>query len=474
MNRLVNNMRGALLFLALLGVAGFGRAVELPDFTQLVEKHGPAVVNISTTQKIATTGTPYFNLPDLPDYNQFGELFRRFFEQHGLQPDFFDAQSLGSGFIVSEDGYILTNAHVVNDADEILVRLQDRRELTAEVIGTDAQSDLALLKIEANNLPVVKLGSSKDLKVGEWVMAIGNPFGFDHTVTAGIVSAKGRSFQDENYVPFIQTDVAINPGNSGGPLFNIRGEVVGINARITSGPGQRSYIGLSFAIPIDVAKNVMEQLKSTGHVSRGWLGVMIQDVTPELSRTFGLDRPRGALVAKVLDGGPAESGGIQVGDVILQFNGRDIEVSSDLPPVVGSVQAGKLVNVIVMRQGNKRNIRMKLGELPDKPEKIARSEMRRDKGSRASRLGLVLKDIDSKTRKETGAEHGVVVIEVEKGPAANIGLRPGDIIQVIDNQQVENVAQFNKVVKSLKPGSSVAILVYRKSGPVFLAMRIPE
>lgn len=474
MSRAYINMARIIFLAALICSVPMARAVELPDFTRLVEQHGAAVVNISTTQKIEQSRRPHFNLPDLPDYHQFRELLRRFFEQQGLQPDLFEAQSLGSGFIVSDDGYILTNAHVVEDADEILVRLQDRRELVARVIGTDELSDLALLKIDAKNLPTVKLGSSKDLKVGEWVMAIGNPYGFDHTVTAGIVSAKGRSFQGENYIPFIQTDVAINPGNSGGPLFNTRGEVVGINSRITSGPGQHSYIGLSFAIPIDVAKDVMAQLKAEGYVSRGWLGVLIQDVTPELSGTFGLSHPQGALVARVLEGSPAESGGIKVGDVILSFNGRKISQSSELPPLVGRVRAGKMADLSLIRKGKKIKIRMKIGKLPDNPERIARSGNRSGKESRTGRLGLVLKDLDANGKKETGADHGVRVIKVETGPAANIGLRPGDIIQVIDNRKVASVSQFNKIVKALKPGSSVAILVYRKSGPVFLALRVPD
>jgi len=447
----------------------------LPDFTALAEKNSPAVVNISTTHKVASTVRPPSGLPDFSNPQEFGDMLRRFLERGGQQPDFFDAQSLGSGSIVSADGFILTNAHVVEDADEILVRLYDRRELKAKVIGTDRQSDLALLKIDAKNLPTVKLGSSKNLKVGEWVVAIGNPLGFDHTVTAGIVSAKGRNFRNENYVPFIQTDVAINPGNSGGPLFNTDGEVVGINSRITSGPGQRSYIGLSFAIPVEVVKNVMAQLKATGRVSRGWLGVLIQDVTPELSSSFGLDRPMGALVAKVVDGGPSETGGIQVGDVILKFNGQDIKSSSDLPPLVGSKAAGDKVKLELLRQGKRLQLTMKLGELPGQKE-LARGVPHRhkDKGSWTGRLGLGVKALDDKIKQETGAKTGVYVTDIEAGPAQAIGLRVGDIIQMIGDQPVNSVAEFKSATAKLKPGSVVAILVYREAGPAFLALRLPD
>lgn len=470
MNGPVMNILRIFFLSLLVSNATVVNAVDLPDFTRLVEQYSPAVVNISTTQKIISNRRPRFNFPDSPDYHQFGELFRRFFEQ---QPDYFNAQSLGSGTIVSEDGYILTNAHVIENADEILVRLYDRRELKAGVIGVDKQSDLALLKIDAKGLPTVKLGSSKDLKPGAWVMAIGNPFGFNHTVTAGIVSAKGRNFQGENYVPFIQTDVAINPGNSGGPLFNTRGEVVGINSRITSGLGQRSYIGLSFAIPVEVVKNVMAQLKATGFVSRGWLGVLIQDVTPELSKSFGLDRPQGALVAKVLDNGPAKSGGIQIGDVILKFNGEDVATSAELPPLVGSVQAGKEVKLVLLRQGKRKILTMKVGELPGKVDWTGSSGYRQDKGSWTGKLGLRVKNLDQKTMEETGARHGVLVTEIESGSAESFGLSVGDIIQMVGDRTVLNVAEFKSAIKKLKPGGVVAILVYRQSGPVFLAIRIP-
>ena len=452
------------------------QAVSLPDFTSLVEKYSPAVVNISTTQTISMSDPEDFRIPGLPDDHQFGELFRKFFEQYQIPfegPDSYNEQSMGSGVIVSKDGYILTNAHVVLDADEILVRLYDRRELKARVIGTDEQTDIALLKIEANNLPTVKLGSTQDLKVGEWVMAIGNPFGFDHTVTAGIVSAKGRSFRNENYVPFIQTDVAINPGNSGGPLFNTRGEVVGINSRISSEPGRRSYAGLSFAIPAEVAKDVMEQLKAHGQVSRGWLGVLIQDVTPDLARTFGLNKPRGALVARVIEDSPAESGGVQVGDIILSFNGRSIPKSSALPPMVGSLRAGQMVDLEIMREGRDIALNFKIGELPEEALTAKNLIKPKDLSTYINRMGIKLRELTDEDKEQTGAQFGVLVTEVTGMPAEEIGLRQDDIIQMVDNHKIEHIADLERLVNGLGAGKSVAILIYRESGPVFLAMRVP-
>ena len=301
-------------------------AFSLPDFTPLVEKNAAAVVNISTTLKKTDLGSGLeYNMPDIPEDSPFYDFFRRFFDEmpgDGMQP-FEKRSSLGSGFILSKDGYVITNNHVVKDADEVVVTLQDRREFVAELVGTDGRSDIAVLKIKGENLPTLKLGDSDDLKVGEWVLAIGSPFGFDHTVTAGIVSAIGRSLPNENYVPFIQTDVAINPGNSGGPLFNMDGEVIGVNSQIYSRTG--GFMGLSFAVPINVVTNVYEQLKNQGHVSRGWLGVLIQDVTRELAESFGMKRPQGALIAKVLSDGPAEKAGLEVGErggIVIDYHCR--------------------------------------------------------------------------------------------------------------------------------------------------------
>ncbi|TNF96092.1 MAG: DegQ family serine endoprotease [Gammaproteobacteria bacterium] len=462
----------AVIFLLATGLGNQARA-ELPDFTKLVENNSAAVVNISTTQKISKRSLPRFEIPDLPEQHPFGELFRHFFDDGEEMPFSRDARSLGSGFIISSDGYVITNAHVVDDADEIIVRLSDRRELNAELIGTDEQSDLALLKVTAKNLPTLKLGSSKDLKVGEWVLAIGTPFGFEHSATAGIVSAKGRSLPNENYVPFIQTDVAINPGNSGGPLFNTKGEVVGVNSQIYSGTG--GYMGLSFAIPIEVAQDVVEQLKSTGHVSRGWLGVLIQDVTPELARSFGMDNPGGALVARVLEGSPAQAADVHVGDVIVKFNGHDIRTSASLPPLVGRLHANEIVKMTVIRDGKRKTITVKIGDLPDEDKAVeVSSSQKKDSGSRLGRLGITVNNLTSDIQEETGIKHGVVISDVDEGPASDVGLLPGDVIQMIDNKKIQTTRQFKEIVDSFKAGQSVAILVYRETGPAFLAIRIPE
>jgi serine protease Do len=297
-------------------------AQSLPDFTPLIEKNSPAVVNISTTQK--TEKQQQFVMPDMPENSPFYEFFEKYFNQNPQQrPPSAEQSSLGSGFIITEDGYIITNNHVVSDADEIIVKLNDRREFVAEVIGTDPRSDIAVIKIDSENLPVLKLGDSSDLKVGEWVLAIGSPFGFDKSVTQGIVSAMGRSLPNDSYVPFIQTDVAINPGNSGGPLFNLNGEVIGVNSQIYSRNG--GYMGLSFAVPINVVTDVYEQIINKGSVSRGWLGVIIQDVTRELAESFGMDIPGGALVARVLPDTPAERSDLEIGDVIIKFNNYDVD-----------------------------------------------------------------------------------------------------------------------------------------------------
>ena len=339
----------------LLGACFGAAAAELPDFTELVEDNAAAVVNVSTTRRQSERD---------PRMRDFEEFFRRMPPQQ--PPPSARPRSLGSGFVISDDGYVLTNNHVVEGADEILVRFPDRRELNAEVVGTDRRSDLALLKVEAENLPTVRLGRSEDLDVGEWVLAIGSPFGFDYSVTAGIVSAKGRSLpteRNENYVPFIQTDVAINPGNSGGPLFNLDGEVVGINSQIYSRSG--GFMGVSFAIPIDVAMEVVDQLKSGGRVSRGWLGVVIQEVSRDLAESFGLERPHGALVSEVAPESPAEESELQAGDVIIEFDGNPIERSSELPHYVGRTPANSEVDVTVMRGGERLELKVKVGELPD-------------------------------------------------------------------------------------------------------------
>ncbi len=460
---------------ALLALVSSVQARSLPDFTDLVEDSSPAVVNISTTQKVQRQRRlpKGFSVPDIPEDSPFGDLFRHFFgDEGGNIPEEFDSKSLGSGFIISKDGFVLTNAHVVKSADQIIVRLSDRRELEAKVVGFDERSDIALLKIEsAQDLPVVKIGSSKELEVGEWVLAIGSPFGFDHSVTAGIVSAKGRSLPRENYVPFIQTDVAINPGNSGGPLFNLDGEVIGINSQIYSRTG--GFMGLSFAIPVDVAMDVVRQLKTKGKVVRGWLGVLIQDVTRELADSFGLDKPQGVLVARVLPDSPAEKAGFEVGDVILEFNSEKVHNSSQLPPMVGQTPVDRSVPVKVLRNGRTKRLSVTIGELPAEDE-LRVSQGGESKGE-SNRLGVTVVALTDEQRKELelgGA--GVIVKSVEEGPAQDAGIKQGDVIVSLNNEKVSSVKRFEELVRELPAGKSVAVLIHRKSGPIFLALKIAE
>ena len=448
-------------------------AKELPDFTQLVEQSSPAVVNISTRQKvnIQAQRAPQHLMPDLEG---LPPIFREFFEHsfpqprqapRGQQPQ---AQSLGSGFIISQDGYILTNNHVIDGADEILVRLSDRSELQAKLIGADPRTDVALLKVEGKNLPVAKIGQSNDLKVGEWVLAIGSPFGFDHSVTKGIVSAKGRSLPNENYVPFIQTDVAINPGNSGGPLFNLKGEVVGINSQIFTRSG--GFMGLSFAIPMDVAMGVAEQLKAEGKVNRGWLGVIIQEVNKELAESFGLDKPAGALVVQILEDGPAAKSKLQVGDIILSVNQRAITLSSDLPHYIGTLKAGDTAKLEVLRSGKKQNIAVKVGGLPEEGAAQASAA----KQSSNSRLGMSVQDLTKEQLKQLEITSGVVVNHVEQGPAALIGLRPGDVITHLNHQPIESAKAFSKIVAELPAGKSLSMRVLRQGRASFISFKLSK
>jgi len=443
----------------------------LPDFTKIVENAKDSVVNISTKTKTRPSSSKEYKIPELPEGSPFGELFEKFFDHDEFDRRRRDAQSLGSGFIISDDGYILTNHHVISGADEVIVRMSNRKEYVAKIIGSDEASDVAVLRVDAEDLPVLRFGDSDELKVGEWVLAIGSPFGFDHTVTAGIVSAKGRSLPSDNYVPFIQTDVAINPGNSGGPLFNLDGEVIGINSQIYSRTG--GFMGLSFAIPIEMAVDVASQIKETGSVSRGWLGVLIQEVTRELAESFGMENPHGALVAKVLDDSPAAAAGLQVGDVIVEFNGRKVMRSSGLPPLVGRAKVGKQSEITVIRDKKRRNIGVLIAELPTsitqaafKPEEDARSEN--------SALGMKVEALGSSARKRLQIENGVQVVEVDElGPASDAGILKGDVITMIDNREIESVDDFEDVTDELKLGKSVALLVQRRAGPVFLAIR-PE
>ena len=448
-------------------------ARHLPDFVPLAERYSPAVVNISTSRETTRSESGPGGSQQWPEELPFGDLFERFFGERGL-PERFDRSAMGSGFIYTADGYILTNHHVVDGASEIIVRLSDRRVFTAELIGSDPHSDVAVLKIDATGLPTLRLGSSENLKVGEWVLAIGSPFGFDHSVTAGIVSAKGRSLPSDNYVPFIQTDVAINPGNSGGPLFNLDGEVVGINSQIYSRTG--GFMGLSFAIPIEMVTEVAEQLRNTGTVTRGWLGVLIQEVTRELADSFGMSRPTGALVAQVQPNSPAERAGLQTGDVILRFNGIEVPRSAALPPIVGRTPVGADVNVDLLRGNDEVTLSVVIDALPEDisaarsgitpPPAVTRSQ---------TLLGMVLEPLSAQDRSSRGlGEYGVLVREVQGEPARGAGIRTGDVITQFAGQGIKTPQALSKLLEDLPPGRSVPILLHRAGNPVFIAMRIPN
>ncbi|MNF45504.1 putative periplasmic serine endoprotease DegP-like precursor [compost metagenome] len=465
----------ALAAVLLLGQTLVARA-DLPDFTPLVEEASPAVVNISTRQKVPQRGAGGPQV--MPDLEGLPPMLREFFErnmppvprnpQGGRQRE---AQSLGSGFIISKEGYVLTNNHVVADADEIIVRLSDRSELEAKLIGADPRTDVALLKVEGKDLPIVKIGKSDELKVGSWVLAIGSPFGFDHSVTAGIVSAKGRSLPNENYVPFIQTDVAINPGNSGGPLFNLDGEVIGINSQIFTRSG--GFMGLSFAIPIDVAMGVADQLKAEGKVSRGWLGVVIQEVNKDLAESFGLDKPAGALVAQVLEGGPAAKGGLQVGDVILSMNGQPIVLSADLPHLVGALKPGSKIDLDVVRGGSRKTLTMAIGALPEEGEEMAAAGAEGVERS-SNRLGVSVVELTDEQKKGLDIQGGVVIKDVLEGPAAMMGLRPGDVITHLNNQAISSAKTFTQIAKDLPKNRSVSMRVLRQGRASFITFKLAE
>lgn len=469
----------AALMLLLTAPLALANVANLPDFTRLARDNSPAVVNISSTVKPdrnASRLPPGFNVPDMPDEGPLADFFRRFFGEEGPggpgAPD--PRSSLGSGFIISDDGYVITNNHVVREADEIMVRLSDRSEYPAKLIGSDPRSDIAVLKIESDHkFPSVKLGNSEALEVGEWVLAIGSPFGFDYSVTAGIVSAKGRSLPNENYVPFIQTDVAINPGNSGGPLFNLDGQVVGVNSQIYSRTG--GFMGVSFAIPIDVVMNVYRQLRDTGSVTRGWLGVLIQDVTAELAESFGMEKPRGALVSKVLEDSPAAKGGLETGDVIVRFNSAPVDRSSDLPPIVGATSVGDKVPVDVMRAGKRRKLTIAIGALPEDDEAAVASPSSPGQSKLDETLQIAVRELSKQQRERLQVEQGGVFIDdIEDGPAFDAGLRAGDVILQLNNVEIKDKAAFDQAVGRLKPGTTVPVLIQRQGGPLFLAIKIPQ
>lgn len=454
----------------LFGLVGHAaaQARELPDFTRLVEEQGPAVVNISTKQAVKRRALP--QIPGIGD-EELQEFFRRFMPKQPIPEPRSESRSLGSGFIISPDGYILTNAHVIEGADEVDVRFTDKREFQAKVIGADRRTDVALIKVEARGLPVVKFGDPSRLKVGEWVVAIGSPFGFDNTVTAGIVSAKGRSLPDESFVPFIQTDVAINPGNSGGPLFNMRGEVVGINSQIYSRTG--GFMGLSFAIPIDVALDVQGQLRERGHVSRGRIGVVIQEVTKDLAISFGLDRPRGALVNTVEEGSPAARAGIQPSDIILSFGNKPVESSIDLPRIVGATHPGSRVPVELWRNGASRTTNITVGELREQKVAALESPPEHKPAEVApNRLGIVVSELTAQQRKELKLTHGLVVTDV--GPAASTDLRRGDVLLMLvqngHQTELKSVQQLDKLLGNLSKGAVFTLQVRRGDSTAFVTV----
>jgi len=452
---------------------------QLPDFVPLVEKNAPAVVNISTASKMKAQARADLN--GIPE-----ELLRRFFgDQFPMPPGHKEAprgrgddnkkemQSLGSGFIISSDGYIITNHHVIAEADEITVRFNDRKEMIAKVIGSDERTDIALLKVDAKGLPIVALGLTSKLKVGEWVLAIGSPFGFEATVTQGIVSAKERTLPDDTYVPFIQSDVAINPGNSGGPLFNLAGEVVGINSQIYSRSG--GFMGLSFSIPIEVAMNTVDQLKRQGRVVRGYLGVNVQEVTSELSESFGMDKPKGALVAEVFPDTPAAKAGIKAGDIVLSVNGREVNKSASLPPVIGMTPVGQPVDIKLLRQGRLLNVNVVIDALPE-DQKSAKSS-KRSSGNKEVPVGKLvegaqLMPLDDASKQKLGIDFGLRVGTVDEGSFAQSGVREGDILLEINYVRLESVDAVQSLLQKLPKGQKIPMRILRGNRAIFLPILI--
>ena len=447
-----------------------GRAAGLPDFTELYEKQSPAVVSIDVTQKVRAPR----GMPDISEDDPFYEFFRRFGQvprPRGAPER--EAQSVGSGFIISNDGYLITNAHVVDGADEVKINLADRREFKAKVIGADKRTDVAVLKIEAKDLPKVAIGDPDKLRVGEWVVAIGKPFGLENTMTAGIVSAKGRDLPQENLVPYIQTDVAINPGNSGGPLFNLKGEVVGINSMIFSRSG--GYMGLAFAIPIDIAMNVANQIKDKGRVTRGRIGVQIQEVSKETAEAFGLAKPAGALVNSVEKGGPADKAGVEAGDIITKVDGREVKNSAELPRIITVVRPGSKVTLSIWRKGAARDIAVTVAEMKeDAPAAQKRSGSVPKEKAKPNRMGLVLSDLTDEQKKELEIKNGVLIEDITGGVRGNV--QAGDVILAIVNRgqstEVRSAEQLNGVLAKLEKGASVTLRLKRGEQEFFSTLRI--
>ena len=457
-------------------------AASLPDFTGIVQKNAPAVVHVEAkyTGKSARKAGPSVrgrgNMPDDPQL----DIFRRFFGMPMVpSPEEQQRTSLGSGFIISSDGYILTNTHVVEDADQITVRLQDRRTLTAKVVGSDPQYDIALLKVDAGgNLPAVSIGDSRTLKPGQWVLAIGSPFGFDYTVTQGIVSAVGRNLgsQDQPYTSFIQTDVPINRGNSGGPLFDLQGRVVGVNSQIYSNTG--GYLGVAFSIPIDVAMNVVKQIKEKGYVTRGQLGVMMQPITDDIAKALKLGSNSGAAVTQVTPGSGAEKAGLKPGDIIVGYNGQPITQAADLPPLVGMTAPGSKATVTLLRNGKKQDVSVTIGEMKRDGKAASASPSGSAPAARggSAALGLSVEDVDSDTRQQLGlkAGEGVLISDVTGPVAARAGLQPGDVILMVNQQRIGSAAAFRDATKGLKPGDTVLLLVRHGDQSGFVGLTIPR
>jgi serine protease Do len=447
--------------------------VALPDFSPLVEKYGPAVVNVEVVERSqqASSSSSDEGSEGGGSEDPFNDFFRRFGipgPGGGGPRNVPPQRGTGSGFIVSQDGYILTNAHVVSNADQVTVRLTDRREFQAKVVGVDQKTDVAVIRIDAHGLPVVKIGDATRLRPGQWVIAIGSPFGFDNSATAGIVSATSRSLPSENYVPFIQTDVAVNPGNSGGPLFNVRGEVVGINSQIFSQTG--GYMGLSFAIPIDVAVNVENQLIKTGHVVRGRVGVTIQDVNAQLAESFGLDRPRGALVSSVESGGPADKAGVKPGDVILAVNSQNIDRYGELSGRISNMKPGSEARLTVWRAGKQQDIDVKVAELDEQPQRSASRGGGGGKGAdQAARLGLSVRPLQPDEKQQAQTD-GTLVVERVTGPAAAAGVQPGDIILGVNGKTVRSIAELQDAAKNA--GKTIALLIQRQDAQIFVPLRL--
>ena len=461
---------GLLLWLT-LGVASFAQARGLPEFAGLVEAQSAVVVNISATRQSGSLKAPALR----GDTGQVPEWLRRWLpppvDESGLPEE--DDHSVGSGFVIDASGYILTNAHVVEDATEILVRLVDRREYPARVLGLDRRTDIALLKVEASRLPQARLGDPARLRVGDWVLAIGSPFGFDSSVTAGIVSAKGRSLPDDSIVPFIQTDVAINPGNSGGPLFNLKGEVIGINSQIYSRTG--GFMGVSFAIPIDVAMDVQAQLRQRGHVLRGRIGVLVQEVTQDIAASFGMRSAQGALVSQLESGGPAALAGLRSGDVILRFDGREVQSSNELPRIVGASRPGYRAQLQFWRDKGLQQAFVTVGAFPE--EKLASIDRVEAPVARGRNpLGLVVQDLPRVQKRDGVLVQGVAIVEAS-GAAARAELRPGDVLLAVTtrgvSQALRSVADFNRLVQTLLPGESLTLQVMRGESQSFVGMRLP-